>query len=87
MVNIPAPLDRRKLPRPLSENETQHLLSTIHDERDHAIMVMPLDTGNCVGELATVAQEALDPNGVRVSDKTGDRIMLISPGVFDLIKR
>ena len=87
MANIPAPLCRRKLPRTLSESETQHLLASIDDERDYAIMVVLLDTGIRVGELASVTRDALSPNGIRVSGKTGDRIVPISPGVFDLVSR
>ena len=87
MANIPAPLCRRKLPRTLSESETQRLLASIHDERDYAIMVVFLDTGIRVGELASVTREALSPDGIRVSGKTGDRIVPITPGVFDLVSR
>ena len=56
-------------------------------ERDYAIMVVLLDTGIREGELASVTREALSPNGIRVSGKTSDRIVPISPGVYDLVSR
>ena len=50
-------------------------------------MVVLLDTGIREGELASVTREALSPNGIRVSGKASDRIVPISPGVFDLVSR
>ena len=50
-------------------------------------MVVLLNTGVREGELASVTREALSPNGIRVSGKTSDRIVPISPGVFDLVSR
>lgn len=85
MMNIPAPLCRRKLPRTLSKSETQRLLASIDDERDYAFMVVLHDTGIRVGELASITREAMSPSGIKLSGKSGDRIMPITPGVFDLV--
>lgn len=65
MATIPAPRCRRRLPRTLSERETQRLLSSIDDERNYAIFVVLLDTGFRVGELASVTREALGPSNIR----------------------
>ena len=87
MATVLAPLVRRKLPRTLTENETQHLLVSIDNERDYTIFVVLLDTGIRVGELASILREVLGPGGIKVSGKTGDRQVPISPGVFNLVSR
>ena len=87
METIPAPLCRRKLPRTLSESETQHLLMSIDNERDYTIFVVLLGTGIRVGELASITREALSPSGIKVSGKTGDRVVPILPHVYDLMSR
>ena len=81
------PLCRRKLPRTLSESETESLLASIDDERDYAIFVALLDTGIRVGELESVTRESLSPSGIRVSEKTGNSVVPISLGVFNLASR
>lgn len=50
-------------------------------------MVVFFDTGIRVGEMASINRESLSPSGIRVSGKTDDRIVPISPGVFDLVNR
>ena len=65
-------------PRTLSESETQRLLASIDDERGYAIVAVLLDTGIQVGELASITREALSPSRIKVSGKSGDRIVPIS---------
>lgn len=65
----------------------KHLLTSIDDERDYAIMVVLLDTGIRVDEWASITREGLSASSIRVSGKTGDRVVPILPHVYDLVSR
>ena len=87
MADVQAPVVKRKLPIALSFPETQRLLRAAKTQRDLAIVAILLDTGIRLGELASMTRENVSPLGVRVSGKTGDRLVPISPGVLDLVNR
>ena len=87
MGRVSPPATSRKLPRHFSVSETHRLLGSAKKQRDRAILAVLLDTGLRVGELASMTRDNTTPMGVRVSGKTGDRIVPISPGVFDLVSR
>ena len=87
MKDIPPPRTRRKLPRTLSQDQVRHLLASIDDERDYAIFVLLLDTGIRSGELVSITRDSLSSHAVKVSGKTGDRVVPLSPGVFELVER
>ena len=87
MVEIPSPLKRRKLPRVLSKAEIRNLLQTAHSERDATVIATLLDTGLRVGELASLTKDAAQPNGLTVCGKVGQRIVPVSPGIYDLLHR
>ena len=77
----------RKIPRVLSRSEIAHLLSSIDDPRDYAIIALLLDTGIRIGELASLTPERVTLDSVTVSGKTGDRVIPISPQVYEIVMR
>ena len=87
MARIPAPATKRTLPRYLNRPETQRLLRSAKTQRERAIVAVLLDTGVRVAELASMTRQNVSPFGIRVSGKVGDRLVPISPGVYDLINR
>ncbi len=87
MQDIPPPTSRLILPRTLNTDETRQLLSCADTSRDYAILAVLLDTGIRVGELASMTRETTRSDGIRVSGKTGDRIVPISPEVLTLVER
>ena len=87
MSRIPSPRSRQKLPRTLSARDQQRLLACVGRGRDYAILAVLLDTGMRLGELESMTRSNLGPEWVRISGKTGDRVVPISPGVFDLVSR
>ena len=87
MARVPAPAHKQKLPRHFSVSDTRRLFRAATKQRDRAILAVLLDTGIRVGELASMTRENTTTLGIRVSGKTGDRMVPISPGVFDLVSR
>ena len=87
MSRIPSPRSRQKLPRTLSARDQRHLLACVGRGRDYAILAVLLDTGMRLGELESMTRSNLGPEWVRISGKTGDRVVPISPRVFELVSR
>ena len=85
MARIPAPPRRTKLPRTLTPDDTAKLLESAGCERDYAAIVLLLDTGMRVGELASITRGSITPRGIVVSGKTGDRMIPVTPDVLDLV--
>ena len=79
MVKMPVPRRQRTLPRVLSKEETLRLLEAVPSQRDYAILVVLLDTGLRVGELASLTRTNARPDGLTVYGKVGPRVVPISP--------
>ena len=87
MSRIPAPRAKRKLPRTLTSHEVQRLLASTDNERDYAILAVLLDTGMRLGELESMTRDSLGSDYVRITGKTGDRIVPILPSVVELVEK
>ena len=87
MLDMPAPLKRRSIPRVLSDEEVQLLVGVTTNERDRAILITLLDTGMRVGELASLTRRRIRRDGLTVNGKVGERIVPITPAVHDLLTR
>ena len=87
VAKMPIPRQRPTMPRVLSEKETQRLLMAATSERDRAVLVVLLDTGLRVGELASLTRNNARPDGLTVNGKVGERVVPISPGVYELLLR
>ena len=87
MVGVEAPIVRRKLPRTLTSEEIRRLLDAANSKRNFTIIAVLLDTGVRVGELTSLRRSGIATNHIMVSGKTGERIVPISPPVYDLLSR
>ena len=84
MHDVSPPQQRRRLPRTLSVDEVRQLLKHARTARDYAIIMVLLDTGMRVGEMASMRKGNLTPEGVRVTGKTGDRVVPMSRKIREL---
>ena len=87
MKNIRAPRTSKKLPQTLSDAQVELLLGATESERDLAILSLLLDTGIRVGELTSLTRESVRQSSLVVNGKTGDRVVPVSEGVMELLKR
>lgn len=87
MSNIRAPLVRKKLPRTLTEEEIRKLVAAANSERDFTIIAVILDNGVRVGELTSLRRSGITPETITVTGKTGERIVPITPPVYELLNR
>ena len=87
MIEIRPPIVRKKLPRTLSEEEIRRLLDAAINERDYTIITVFLDTGVRIGELASLTRRSITREYITVTGKTGDRMVPISPVVYELLSR
>ncbi|MCY4580591.1 MAG: tyrosine-type recombinase/integrase [Chloroflexi bacterium] len=87
MSRTPAPRVRRKLPRTLTSPEVHRLLASADNERDYAILAVLLDTGMRLGELESMTKDGLGPDYIRITGKTGDRIVPVLPSVLELVNK
>ena len=89
MAHVQPITTRTTFPRTLSTAELELLLAVATSSRDRAIILVLLDTGMRVGELASLTrgniQKEGDLTGARLRGKTGDRFVPISPEVVDLL--
>lgn len=77
---------RRQLPRVLQEAEIRALLEACESRRDRAMVMLALDTGIRLGELAGLRWSDVGPDYIRVGrepgyGKTGERQVPITPRV------
>ena len=62
MADIPGPKRDHLLPRTLDQAEIEHLLSTLYDQRDFAMIVLILDTGMRLGDVANLRWPHIEGN-------------------------
>lgn len=72
---------RKLLPRVLTPEEVSTLWAACSNDRDRAMVAVILDTGLRLGEVAGMVKADLGPGYMRVSGKTGERQVPLSPGV------
>lgn len=76
------PRSRRRLPRVLSKVEVRNLLAACESRRDRALVVLVLETGLRLSEVAALKWEDVRPDYIRVTDsKSDDRAVPLSEGV------
>ena len=77
---------RRRLPRVLSQLEVEQLLGACESRRDLALVMLMLDTGIRLGEIAALTWGDIGPDYIRVHDgKSDDRVVSVGPGVKQLL--
>jgi integrase len=81
MKDFPPLARRRNLPRVLTELEVGEVLDGARTQRDRALILLPLDCGLRVGEVAGLRWRDFGPDYVVVRGKVGERIVPVSPGV------
>ncbi|MCH8989844.1 MAG: site-specific integrase [Chloroflexi bacterium] len=82
------PLPRKKLlPRVLTPAEVTTLWASCTTDREHGMVAVILDCGARLGEVAGMVKGDLGPGYVRVSGKTGERQVPLSPSVQELLQR
>jgi integrase len=91
MVYIKAPRVKPKLPRPLTPEQLNQLLSFPHRGRIKAMLLFLADTGARPGELVSLSPTDLidAPSGyiASVTGKTGERFLPISPETYKAINK
>ena len=81
-------LPRKKiLPRVLTPDEVATLWASCTTDREHGMVAVILDCGARLGEVAGMVKGDLGPGYVRVSGKTGERQVPLSPSVQELLQR
>jgi len=76
------PQRRHLLPRTLSDDQVDHVLAAAAGRRDRALLLLLLDTGLRVGELATLSRDNIGPTSITVTGKVGQRVVPVSPQVL-----
>ena len=87
MLDIPAPLKQRSVPRVLTDEEVQLLIGITINERNRTMLVTLLDTGLRIGELASLTRDRVQRGWLTVNGKVGERRVPITPGVYDLLSK
>ena len=72
---------RRRIPRVLTNEEVRGLLSAAQSERDRIMVLLVMDCGIRLGELASLQHTSIRDNHLVVSGKVGDRMVPISQTV------
>ena len=78
---------KKTLPRVLSRSEILAVWDACLNSRDRGLVGLVLDTGVRVGEIAGMTKADLDPFGLRVDGKVGQRHVPVSPQVRDMLVR
>ncbi len=71
VLDMPAALKRRRLPRVLMDDELRRMLAVATNERDHAMVITLLDTGLRVGEQDSLTRAGCQQAVERVMEQAG----------------
>jgi site-specific recombinase XerD len=85
MLRVPAPRRRKTLPRAMDLAEIERLLSQDLARRDRAMLMLMLDTGIRLGEVAGIRWHDVYGEYLVVRGKTGARRVPMSPEVRQLL--
>lgn len=83
---VEAPRRQKKVHRVLDIPEQAMLMAMANSRRDLAILTLFLDTGIMVSEMASIRTWDINGSTIRVSGKTGEREVPISPETRELLK-
>lgn len=81
MAELDPPLRRPLLPRYLHWTQIERLLAVCHRRRDRALVLLILDTGLRLGEIAHLQPTDVGDDVLTVTGKRGERQVPISPDV------
>jgi len=82
---LPAPPNRKTLPRVLTVDELRVVIGACVDAREWAIIALVMDTGLRLGEIASLTKRDLGTGHLRVRGKVGDRQVPVSTPVRELL--
>ena len=77
---------KRTLPRVLSPREITQLVDACESERDLLLVLVALDTGLRLAEIAGMRPGSIDDCWLTVNGKFGDRTVVISPEIVDRLE-
>ena len=86
MVDVERPRRRRPLPKYLAAEKVARLWAVCEGPRDFGLVALLLDSGLRIGEVAGLRKESLSRDGCRVSGKTGDREVPLTPQVLTMLR-
>ena len=78
MEHVPPPARARRLPRVLDQAEVERLLAACTTRRDRALVLLPMDNGLRLGEIAGIRRGDMFLDHVRVDGKVGERQVPLS---------
>ena len=75
----------KTLPRVLQEDEATEVWHACANDQERAMIALLLDTGIRLGELAGLRWADIGSQSLRVSGKTGPRVVPVSPSVREML--
>jgi site-specific recombinase XerD len=85
MADVPAPNVRKVFPRTLEPRQIEELINRTRNQRDRALIALPLNNSMRLGEIANLKWEDVKDDGIQVNGKTGPRFLPISSQVRQLL--
>ena len=86
LAGAKAPRPPSLLPRTLSPESITALLAACRTRRDRTMLLLLLDTGARLGELASLTKDSIGPELVQLIGKTGTRFVPLTPELrYDIL--